>query len=198
MLTITRRSAKIGSSVNVRNEKHGDEDVPACDIAVASIMLEPEELNALLEDPRAHDLLFVKDATGFVEPAFPQLNAFALRDKFEDALVQLHVGLAPTLIELKAVKLARVSLALQPGGLTAMSLQVQATPAPEIIGQLSAYMNHEISIEITDGKRAKKAEKQDELPLQMGAKPEEPKHPEDLFAKKSGRTRRTPASTEVN
>jgi len=29
-------------------------------------------------------------------------------------------------------------------------------------------MNHEISIEITDGKRAKKSEKQDELPLQMG------------------------------
>ncbi len=167
MLTITRRSAKISSSINVRTEKHGDEDVPACDVTVGAIMLEPEELNALLEDPKAHGALFVKDDAGFSSPAFPQFHAFTLVDKFEDALVHLHVGMGPTLIELEHSKLARVSLSPQPGGMTAMSVQVQSTPPSEKIGQLSAYMNHEISIEITDGKRAKKSGKQNELPLEM-------------------------------
>lgn len=168
MLTITRRAAKIGTSLNVRNELHGDEDVPACDIPIDGIMLEAEELNALLDNPEAHQRLFISKTHGFEEPAIPQFGSHRMADKFEGARVKLHLGVKPTLLELEDVKLAKVTLEPKPGGMTAMSLQVQATPGTKAIGQISAFMNHEISIEITDAARAKKSAKQDELPLSMG------------------------------
>lgn len=169
MLTITRRAARLGSSVNVRTEKHGDDDVPAIDVTVSGIMLEPEELNALLEDPKAYDALFRRDDQDFPQPTFPQLKPFSLESKFEGVLVQLHVGPKPSIIELTDTKLNRVTLTPQPGGQTALSVQVQATPSEKVIGQVSTYMNHEVSVELSGGEKAKpKDANQANLPLQMG------------------------------
>lgn len=187
MLTITKRGATLGPSVNGRTEKHGEEDVPACDITVNGIMLVAEEFNALLEDPRAHDAFYTKDATGFVQPQFPQIKPLVLAEKFEGARVALYVGLAPDVIELKDCKLAKVTLSLKAGGDTEMSLQIQATPSAEIIGKLCAQMNHDVSIELQDAKRAAKSAKQTDLPLSTEPAKEPPTHPEQPFHPKPGR-----------
>jgi len=205
MLSISLRTAKLGPSINNRTEKHGDEDVPAADISVGALLLTAEELNALLDNPGAHERLFVQtSATSLPEPFFTRFaGGFTLADKFEGANVRIEYGLEPNVIQLPDVKIAKVYLEPQTGGLTMVSLQIQAShdwseSAPELV----ACMNREIKIEITDAAIAKKTDKrQAQLPLGGGGdtgKDDEPKRPEDLFEKKSGRTRRTPASTEVN
>lgn len=166
MLTLNKRPAKIGAAVNTRCEKHGDEDVPACDIPLVGIMLEAAELNALLGDPYAHTALFNhRPGSQLDEPIFRKFNPLRLRDKFEEAEVVIYAGLEPKEIRLKAVKLARVTLDPQVGGLTELALQVQCTPETETIGELLAFMNHTVDVVVSFGKTATKGEKQSELPL---------------------------------
>lgn len=167
MLTLDKRPCRIGSSLNARNEKHGDEDVPALDIPLEGLMLTKEELNALLEDPYAHDALFNHRSKGKVdEPVFRKFKPLVYREKFEEAQVLLTVGLGADIeIEFKGVKLARVTLDPQVGGLTECSVQIQCTPSAETVAQLWPYMNREVDCELSFGKKAVKAEKQKELPL---------------------------------
>lgn len=129
-------------------------------------MLEPEELNALLGDPTAHATLFT-DERGFKQPRFQQLKALVLKDKFENAAVRFTLGMngAGTGVQCEQVKIAKVTLEPMSGGLTALSCQVQAEPAAEMIGALVQFLSREISIEIIDAKRAEKAKKQGELPI---------------------------------
>ena len=35
MLSLNKRPARIGPSINTPTEKHGEEDVPACDIPIS-------------------------------------------------------------------------------------------------------------------------------------------------------------------
>lgn len=166
MLTLDKRPARMGSSINTRTEKHGDEDVPACDIALQGIMLEREELNSLLADPYAHDALYNHRSKGKAdEPVFRKFKPLVFREKFEEGGVTLYVGMGQTKIELKDVKLARVTLDPQVGGLTELSVQVQCTPKTDTIGELLGYMNHDVEVEISFGKRAEKSKKQQDLPI---------------------------------
>jgi len=186
-LTLTNRPCKIGTNVNGRNEKHGDEDVPAADISIDGLMLEAEELNALLEDPYAHDALFNHRSNGKVdEPIFRKFRPLQYREKFEEAEVVLTVGMGSTEIRLQNVKLARVTLDPQVGGLVKLSLQVQCTPSAETIAQLWSYMNHEVEAEVSFGKKAVKGEKQKEMPLGFG----DGEEPEQGEKPKRGRRRK--------
>lgn len=179
MLTLTKRPARIGSSINTRTEKHGDEDVPACDIPIEGLMLEREELNALLGDPYAHDALFNHRSQGKVdEPIFRKFKPLVFREKFESARVVLTVGLgADVEIELKDVKLARITLDPQVGGLVELSVQVQCTPPAETIGALVNYLGHELEAEVTFGQVAEKADRQRELPINNFGNGETPEAP---------------------
>lgn len=166
MLTLTKRPARIRNSINTRVEKHGDEDVPACDVPLEGIMLEREELNALLDDAYAHDALFNHRSQGKAdEPIFRKFKPLVFRDKFEEGEITLHVGMGQEQIELKGVKLARVTLDPQVGGLTELSLQVQCNPSTDKIAQLFTYMNHDVELEISFGKKSEKGGKQKDLPL---------------------------------
>jgi hypothetical protein len=180
-MLITKRPCRIGSSINTRTEKHGDEDVPACDIPLEAIMIDANELNILLGDTGAHKALFRKGKNGsetIQEPAFRQLKSFVLKDKFEDANVLLTVGINGTEVELADVKLAKVTLAPQVGGLTELSLQVQATPDVEDIAEILQYLNGEEDVAIEFGKRAEKAaSKQKDLPINTFGDGEQPEAP---------------------
>jgi len=170
MLTIDNRPCKIGNSINLRTERHGDEDVPACDIPLAGIMLQPDELNALLDDSRAHKALFTQAKNGKpAEPAFQKFKAFAMKDKFEGAAVVLIVGLTETEIELGEVNLARIMLEPQVGGMTEVSLQVQAKPDSDDLAHLVQFMNHDANVTIQFGKLVEsKKSKQQQLGLSVG------------------------------
>ena len=90
MLNITMRPCQLGSSINTRVERHGDEDVPACDIPLDGIMLTEAELNLLLDDPHASRCLFTAVA-GVHQPALPMIAALSLRSKLEGATVTLSL-----------------------------------------------------------------------------------------------------------
>jgi len=169
MLSISKRPCRLGPSINLRSEKHGDDDVPACDIAIEGLMLEPEELNALLEDPNAHKAFFAKAGNGkagkLTEPMFRQLKAFVMRNKFEGGAV-LTFGLTEREIDFGEVKLAKLTLEPMVGGLTSLSLQVQAHPDERGMGELMSFLNREIDAAIEIGARAEKGKRaQQDLPL---------------------------------
>jgi hypothetical protein len=181
MLTLDKRPCRIGGSLNSRTEKHGDEDVPALDVPLEGLMLTKEELNALTGDPYMHDALFSHRSQGKLdEPILRMFRPLVLREKFEQGQVLLTVGLGADIeIELKDVKLARVTLEPQVGGLTACSVQVQCTPSAETVAQLWPYMGHDVDCELTFGKKATKSEKQRELPLNSFGEGEAPEQGAD-------------------
>ncbi len=168
-LTLSMRIARIGSSVNTRTEKHGDDDVPACDIPIEGLLLEAGELDALLGEGAAK-ALFTKAATP--EPRFSMLKALALADKFEEACVILELADMST-VEL-ACRIKGVKLEPQTGGLTLCDLQVQATPTAEDMADVFANLNGEIRAEIRFGKKAVKGRKQPELPMGEHKQSEDP------------------------
>jgi hypothetical protein len=182
MLTLDKRPCRIGGSLNSRTEKHGDEDVPALDIPLEGLMLTKEELNALTGDAYMHDALFSHRSQGKLdEPILRMFRPLVMREKFEEGQVLLQVGLGADIeIELKDVKLARVTLEPQVGGLTACSVQVQCTPTAETVAQLWPYMGHEADCELTFGKKVTKAEKQKELPLNSFGEGEQPEQGGDI------------------
>lgn len=128
MLSISQRPAHIGSSVNSRVEKHGDDDVTAFDIPITGIPLEAEEINQLLQDPHAWDKLYDPRSGGGHDPAFPLLAPFKLKHKIESATVLIRFGLQRTALQLTDCTIAKVIIEPTAGGTTLVSLQVQCTP----------------------------------------------------------------------
>lgn len=60
MLNLDSRPATLGVSLGTPTEKHGDERVPAKNIRVKNVLLSKDELNDLLGDKHAWDMLYVE------------------------------------------------------------------------------------------------------------------------------------------
>lgn len=164
-LTLRKRLCKIGTNINVRTEMNGDQPVPACDIPLKGVMLKKDELNALLGDEHAYDALYL-DVDGTPEPLFAKhFKPFALLDKFEGADVSLQLTDSEDAVELEDVKLANLKLEPQVGGLTSLSLQVQATPDSEDMAAIIAFVDTQVHAAIAFGKRSEKDKRQGELPM---------------------------------
>jgi len=163
-LELAERIAKIGGSINTRSERHGDEDVPACDIPLVGFMLEADELDALI-GKGAHKALY-RDAKGNnVEPRFEHVTELAVDQKFVGN-VSLDLESIDLELDDENVTLAKIRLEPQVGGLTAMSLQVQCTPSTDEIAQLVGSLNREVRAAITfGGRKQPKGKKQPELPM---------------------------------
>lgn len=164
---LSRRPAKLGSSINTRPEKHGDEDVAAFDIPVADVLLTAEELNSLLADPSAHMRLF-DEGTEPLEPAFKQLDPFTVREKIEGARIVIGGGDGGGDIVFSACKLKGFTLDPQLGGMTKASFKVQCLPNLEkSINSLFIRMNHEIMLEVLAEQHGSQAQ----LPLSSASIP---------------------------
>jgi len=174
-LTLTKRPAKLGSGINTRAEKHGDDDVPACDIPLAGIFLEREELNALLGDPSLHKALFTTmPGESTPQPVLRRFKPLQLADKFEGCTVTIIAGLSATSFMLDDVTIAKLKLEPQTGGLTAMSMQVQALAEDLDVTALLGWLNHDVDVEVQFGTVAKGKDKQQDLPLSTVGDNEEP------------------------
>lgn len=180
MLTITKRPCHIGGHMNATTEKHGDEDVPALDIALDGMMLSANELNALLSDPHASAALFNREGGQLAEPMFPHFKPFVLKQRYEGATVRLVVGgLTQTEVALHECKLRRITLEPQTGGMTQLSLAVRARPDADLMAVLLESMNTDADVEIADAQVAEKGDKQRDLPLSTAGEGEEPEeHPD--------------------
>lgn len=164
LLTLKSRPCKIGPSINTRTEKHGEEDVPACDIPLQGVMLDAGELNTLLGNDKAHEALFRIGEHDTPEPVFSNLKPLALKDRFEDCWVTIKLYED---IEIKLdARLANIKLEPQFGGLTGMNVHVQCTPPVDDMAQLIAFLNAEVEARIVFGRvQVKEADKQAELPM---------------------------------
>lgn len=156
MLMISSRACQLGSSINTRTEKHGDDDVPACDIPLAGIMLDERELNALLGDPYAHRALFT-DKAGHKEPTLPQVEGFVLKAKIENVTVRIGHNLLDTSDKdsrtLTDCKLKGLTLEPMSGGATALSCKVQTSGdhVGSLVGALIAHLGQHVAIEFSEG-----------------------------------------------
>lgn len=178
MLRITPRACQLGASINTRTEKHGDEDVPACDIPLAGIMLDESELNALMGDPYAHRALFT-DRKGHAEPSLPQIEALTLRDKLEGATVTIVLSTTGkgTELVLGNAKLKGLTLQPQSGGATSLSLKVQVSgdEVAHTVGELVAHLNGHITCEISGATAEQtKTSQQQDLPINTFGEGEAP------------------------
>jgi hypothetical protein len=163
MLDLDNKHAKVGV-INNRIEKHGDKDVTAFDIPL-TVLLDPKELNNLLDDPYKHRALF--ETKGDVAtPMFPEFSEFAMKHDLEGATVTLHIGHSGFEIEYKDSCLKGLVLAPLHGGETQLDFKLQCNPQTKHIVKLLDAQNTEIKLSVADAKIAeKKKRKQRELPL---------------------------------
>jgi hypothetical protein len=146
MLELDKRPCKIGTSINTRRELHGEDPVPAMDIPLANILLTKAELNELLDDRHAWDMLYLDHKGKPAEPMFGKVfKPFALLAKYSGD-VAIYVGLKPEMIELADVKLTKLKLEPQTGGLTALSLTVQATPDMHAAARLFEHLDCPVDV----------------------------------------------------
>jgi hypothetical protein len=165
-MKLKKRVAKIGSSINTRTEKHGDEDVPAIDIPLSSIMLTGKELGRLLRQESAAEDWFTKNSDGLKEPKYKNIKSISLDGKFEESTLTLFVGLNENEIVFSDIKFSKLKLSPQTGGLTQLSLTAQCTPElDESVITLLSFLNHDCSAELVLGKLAIGNDRQKELAL---------------------------------
>lgn len=154
MLTITKRTAKIGNAIQSRSEMHGEDSVTAIDIPLSMIMLTAVELNAIMREPYAHNALFNHRVAGggLVEPMLKHIKPIALDEKIEGAKITITHGVDAEVIRLAPVKLAKIRLEPQLGGLTSMACTAQCTPDLDVnIAHLLERLNATVEIEIDGG-----------------------------------------------
>jgi hypothetical protein len=173
ILELGKRHAKL-SHVNIREEKHGDDSVPAIDIKLTEIMLEREDLNALLAEKHAHAALFNQAKAGtLIEPVFKRFAAFQFTEKFVECSATLYLGLGDDEgRELEDVTLARISLQPLSGGQTQMTITLQhELDDSDILSTLGDQLGRECSVELTFGKIDEQEKRQGKLALNSTDKP---------------------------
>lgn len=166
ILELTKRHAKL-AHINVREEKHGEESVPAVDIKLSEIMLEKDDLNALLAEKHAHGALFNQAKAGaIIEPVFKRFAPFQFNEKFVDCSAQVFLGLNGEGFELEDITVTRITLQPVSGGQTAMTLTLQhELDDTEIVSSLADQLGRECSVEITFGKVDEAEKRQGKLAL---------------------------------
>lgn len=168
MLTLDKRPARIGLSINTRTEKHGEESVPAMDIPLTGILLTKDEVNALLDDKHAWDSLYVERKGKPSEPMFAKtLKPFAHVGKWKGSAITLYVGMKPEMYELEG-KLSRAKLTPQTGGLTALSITVQVTAEDAV--PLIHFLDSAIDVELEFGDETDEEGEEDQPELNLGTK----------------------------
>lgn len=165
--------------VNPRLERHGDDGVLAVDIKLDGIHLEPDELNAVLDDKHAHAALFKSAVKGkAAEPMFRQLKSFELVDKFENCAATITLGLSDNELEFEDVKISRVKLTPQVGGQTLMECSVQSViEDADDVARLLEHLESECNVALLIGSKEKPKDRkaQKELGLGPAAKPDDKK-----------------------
>lgn len=161
---LTQRPAQIGPSINVRTEKHGEENVPAVDIPVTDIFLDKDEFNGLMQDEDAHDAFFTEDRGKQLEPRFQGIAAISLSDKFTGARVTIkRNGPDAENVVLKPAKISKVKLEPQVGGLTLVSFTVQGNPSDHT--DVLSLLNSKCRIQVIGASLEEKAPDSPELPM---------------------------------
>lgn len=176
-MNLNLRPCMLGASINGRREKHGEENVPAFDIPLKSIMLSKDELNELKKDPSTWDRWFNERKDGLPEPADVDIRHFALDHVYENSVVKVIHALADDkFFEFENCKLTKLKLIPAVGGLTELRVTLR-TQIGERHG-ICKWMDKDCRIELEFGdleEREKDKAKKRQPELNLQAEPEKPK-----------------------
>lgn len=164
MLNLTLRPAKIGNQITSNGQFHGDQPITAFIIPFSGVMLTPNELCVLLDEPLAYQALFLEKAGEVTQPLFKKkLKPWGLAGEFAFGTVKFIQLQTKDEITFTACTLKSLKIKPAAGGLTELSGSVHTVPtldarAASFLGQV----NHDIEVEIS----AKPAAEQQDLPLE--------------------------------
>jgi hypothetical protein len=162
-LSLTRRPAKIGKSINTRTEMHGEEEVPGLDIPINGMLINAAELALLTDCATAYDGLFIENEALGVVPRISSLEPLHIGHKFENATVRV-TGSSIDNETFANSKIKSIKLEPQTGGLTLLSFTLQVNPENGI--DVPRLLNAKISIAIKAAELETDSDEQPELPME--------------------------------
>lgn len=164
MLNLPLRPAKIGNQITSNAQFHGDSSVTAFIIPFTGVMLTPNELCVLLDEPLAYQSLFLEKAGEVTQPLFKKkLRPMGVSGEFDGGTVrfvqlQTKEEITFTQCTLKSLKLKPAS-----GGLTELSGSIHTVPTLDArAASFLTQVNHDVEMELS----AKAAAEQQDLPLE--------------------------------
>lgn len=162
---ILKGEIQIGGSINVRTEKHGDENVSAMDIPCA-MLIKRKELNQLMREETTDALLFKSQNEGHYEPVFGgKIGPIPVLGKFKKSKVALKCGVNEQEITFEDCVLSKLKIDPQIGGMTLLKFTVQAKLTDDT-NPIFHFANSSQPGQVNTGKfQEEKADDQPELPL---------------------------------
>lgn len=124
MLNLSQRKCFLGIRSSTKSKHHEGTELKVLDIDLEQIELEKAEVNSLLGEPRAWESLF-NTVNGKSEPFLKTVKALQLVESIDQAFVALTYGVKARVIELKDVKLSKVTLDLVEHGKVFLSCKVR-------------------------------------------------------------------------
>jgi hypothetical protein len=165
-LELTSRPCKI-DNVNLRVEKHGDDDMPAVDVRLSNIMLNKAEYIRLTGDAQAWNLLFEQERGGVVEPMQQYFEpARYLVAKWEECHSTIRFGMQKTEHEFENHRIKGAHVKGVVGGMVELTLTLQQSlEDTRIVAGLAEYQGKEAHVTITFGSISEVEKRQKKLPL---------------------------------
>jgi len=133
MIKLPRKPAKLGTNINGRTEKHGDERVPKIDIKLTTLLTEKQTI-ALTGESHVVAAWFKTEGGKYADPLLKGFAPYRKEGKYKDSLCVLTVGVNAKKIDLGDVTIK--SLVFKPidKGATQLACTIQATASRRFFG----------------------------------------------------------------
>jgi hypothetical protein len=165
MLSLSERAALFGTQVSFKVEKHGDDQVIGMDVKLSGIHVSDDEINVLMLEPRAYNVLYNEREGGkFIEPVFQGLEPFQRKERVKDVEIAFTIG--STKLKYLGCTMKDVCLECETGGDAVLSFGLRCLPSmkSEVL-RLIERAGCEIRIAVHAPRFGEKA---DEVPEEQG------------------------------
>mgnify|MGYP001600623266 CR=1 FL=1 len=146
--------------LNIRTEKHGEEDVLAADVKVEADVtndflsyLNPTLKWSLYDKPNSGQGELIKDDHHMPRLRYPSLPELRWAGKMEKAVFIIHGKKKADDLEFEA-GVDKLALCCKEGGTVSITFRCAVLPTPEQSGQLAALLRSETKVSVREGERA--------------------------------------------
>lgn len=127
MLNISERACLLGTQVSFKVENHGDDQVIGMDVKLSGIHVSDDEINVLMLEPRAYNVLYNEREGGkFIEPVFQGLEPFQRKERVKDVEIAFTIG--STKLKYIGCTMKDVCLECETGGDAVLSFGLRCLP----------------------------------------------------------------------
>jgi hypothetical protein len=108
-------------------ENHGDEQVIGMDVKIEGVKISDDEINVLMLEPRAYNVLYNEREGGkFIEPVFQGLEPFERKERVKD--VEITFILGSTKLKYVGCTMKAIKLECETGGDGVLSFKLRCLP----------------------------------------------------------------------